>query len=109
MAESYRIYVEPVARKNLFEIQLNLPREVEIVWAWDVRGAEDKSRESGFNNLTTRSLASGFAATKAEAHKEAEKWADALSQKAEYTYTPKKKSAPSAPPQLTESSNDSTS
>lgn len=92
MAESFRIYVEPVAKRGLMHIDLgNIPKSVEIVWAWDVRGSDDKSRETGYDNFTTRSLASGFAASKGEAHKEAEKWADALSQKAEYTYTPKVK------------------
>lgn len=93
MAESFRIYVEPVAKKTLFHIDLgNIPKETEIVWAWDVRGSEDNSRDPRtFENYTTSSLASGFSSSKGEAHQEAEKWADALAQKAQYTYTPKVK------------------
>lgn len=85
----YKIYVEPITRQRLFD--MNLPAEVDIVWAWDVRGVEDKSRETGRDNWTTSSLAHGYSASKTEAHQEAEKWADALSQKTEYVYTPKVK------------------
>ncbi len=90
----YRIYIEPVARQRLFQIELNLPREIDIVWEWDVRGAEDTSKipkTSPMDSFTTASLAHGFAASEEEAHKEAQKWADALSRKSTYIYTAKRK------------------
>lgn len=89
---SFRIYVEPVAKRTLFNINLNhIPQEVEIVWTWDVRELETKPQNTYTPNFTSSSLASGVAASKGEAHQEAEKWADALAQKAQYTYTPKGK------------------